>query len=295
MRIALLHTRLRVEERLLADALSARGVEPVLLDLREAVFDIHDPGEWSAFDAVLDRSVSLTASLTAVACLESHGIRCINRLETIELCSDKLRTSLALARAPGGGIPAPRTLVAADPASALRAIEHIGYPAVIKPTVGSWGRLLARVNDRDAAEAILEHRATLGSVHHHVHYIQEHIDKPGRDIRVFVVGGHPIAAIARASAHWVTNTARGAKASGLAVTPDLADLARRASSAVRADICAIDILECPRRGPLVSEINHSMEFRNSIDTTGIDIPGLVADHVLAIARSQAPARAEALA
>ena len=292
MRIALLHTRLRVEERLLADALAARGVEPVLLDLREAVFDIHDPGAWSAYDAVLDRSVSLTASLTAVACLESHGIRCINRLDTIEVCSDKLRTSLALARA---GIPTPRTLVAADPASALRAIEELGYPVVIKPTVGSWGRLLARVNDRDAAEAILEHRTTLGSVHHHVHYIQEHIDKPGRDIRVFVVGAEPIAAIARSSDHWVTNTARGAKASGLAVTPDLADLARRAASAVRADICAIDILECPRRGPLVSEINHSMEFRNSIDTTGIDIPGLVAEHTIAIARASAPTREGALA
>lgn len=282
MRIALLHTRLRVEERLLADALTARGIEPELIDLRHVVFDIADPSQWLEYDAVLDRSVSLTCSLTAVAVLESFGVRCINRLRTIEVCSDKLRTSLALVAA---GIPTPRTMTATDPDSALQAVERIGYPAVIKPTIGSWGRLLARVNDRDAAEAVLEHRATLGSVSHHVHYIQEHIDKPGRDIRVFVVGGEPIAAIARASAHWVTNTARGAKASGLAITPDLADLSRRAADCVGADVCAIDILECPTRGPLVSEINHSMEFRNSIDTTGIDIPGLVADHVITIART----------
>jgi [lysine-biosynthesis-protein LysW]--L-2-aminoadipate ligase len=282
MRIAMLHTRLRVEERLLADALTARSVEPVLIDLRRAVFDIHDSSQWTDFDAVLDRSVSLTCSLTAVTILESFGVRCINRLAAIETCADKLRTSLALARA---DIPTPRTLIATDPEPALEAVERLGYPVVIKPTIGSWGRLLARVNDRDAAEAILEHRATLGSVAHHVHYIQDHIDKPGRDIRVFVVGGEPIAAIARSSEHWVTNTARGARASGLAITPDIADLSRRAAECVHADICAIDLLECPTRGPLVSEINHSMEFRNSIDTTGIDIPGLVADHTIAVARS----------
>jgi len=285
VRIALLHTRLRVEERLLADAFIARGVEPDLIDLRQCVFDLSDPSPWTGYDAVFDRSVSLTCSLTAVGVIESFGVRCINSGRTIEVCSDKLRTSAALIAA---GIPTPRTIVATDPESALEAVERIGYPAVIKPTIGSWGRLLARVNDRDAAEAVLEHRATLGSVAHHVHYIQEHIEKPGRDIRVFVVGGEPIAAIARASAHWVTNTARGAQASGLAVTPDLADLARRASACVGADLCAIDILECPVRGPLVSEINHSMEFRNSIDTTGVDIPGLVADHTLAIAGAARP-------
>jgi len=291
MRIAILHTRLRVEERLLADALLARGIEPTLIDLRTVAFDLENPGDWTTHDAILDRSVSLTCSLTAVAVLESFGIRCINRLRTIEICSDKLRTSLALVGAGGGGIPTPRTMTATDPESALQAIEQIGYPAVIKPTIGSWGRLLARINDRDAAEAVLEHRATLGSVAHHVHYIQEHIDKPGRDIRVFVVGDEPIAAIARNSEHWVTNTARGARASGLAVTPDLADLSRRAAACVGADVCAIDFLECPRRGLLVSEINHSMEFRNSIDTTGVDIPGLVADHVLSIARDRIPVEA----
>ena len=251
------------------------------------MFDIERPEHWPDYDVVLDRSVSLTASLTTNRVLEHFGVRCINPAEAIEICSDKLRTSMALVRA---GVPTPRVTVATDPDAAMTAIEAIGYPAVLKPTVGSWGRLLARVNDRDAAEAIVEHRATLGSVNHHVYYVQEHIDKPGRDIRVFVVGGEPIAAIVRTSAHWVTNTARGAKAAGLTIDADLADICRRAARCVNADVVAIDILECPRRGYLVSELNHSMEFRNSIDTSGVDIPGIVADHAIRIARERANSR-----
>lgn len=282
MRIAILHSRLRIEERLLADALAARGIDHELVDLREEVFDPASPGRWRGFDVVLDRCLSLTSSLTAVRILEHFGVRCINGSEAIEVCSDKLRTTLALLRA---GVPTPHVTVGLGEASAIRAIETIGYPAVLKPTIGSWGRLLARVNDRDAAEAIVEHRATLGSVNHSVFYVQEHVRKPGRDIRVFVIGGEPIAAISRSSAHWVTNTARGARATGLTIPREMGDLCRKAAAVTQADMVAIDLLECPRRGLLVSELNHSMEFRNSIETTGVDIPGRMIDHVLSVGRT----------
>ncbi len=282
MRIALTYTRLRVEERLLLDAFESIGVEVVPVDLRDAVFDLESPGDWAGFDLVVERSVSLTCSLTSVRILEGHGIRCMNPGRSIEICSDKLMTSIALAQA---GVAQPRVLVGTSAESGLAAVEGIGYPAVLKPTVGSWGRLVARVNDRDAAEAVIEHRDTLGSVGQGVFYVQEHIDKPGRDIRVFVVGGEPIAAIARASAHWVTNTARGARASGLEISSELGGLCRRAAAAVGADVVAIDVLECPRRGLLINELNHSMEFRNSIETTGVDIPGHVARHAVSIAET----------
>ncbi len=282
MRIALTYTRLRVEERLLLDAFEALGVEAVPVDLRDAVFDLDSPGDWAGYDLVVERSVSLTSSLTSVRMLERHGIRCMNPARAIETCSDKLMTSIALARA---GVAQPRVLVGTSAESGLAAVEGIGYPAVLKPTVGSWGRLVARVNDRDAAEAVIEHRDTLGSVGQGVFYVQEHINKPGRDIRVFVVGGEPIAAIARASAHWVTNTARGAKASGLEINAELGGLCRRAAAAVGADVVAVDVLECPQRGYLINELNHSMEFRNSIDTSGVDIPGHVARHAVRIVES----------
>lgn len=287
MRIALIYTRLRVEERMLLDAFEELGsavtVEPV--DVRTESFDLADPGKWSNYDLVLDRCVSLRASTTVTRVLERFGIRSINRADTIEIASDKLRTSLALEAA---GIPTPRTIVAVEESGALRAVEQIGYPAVLKPTVGSWGRLLARVNDRDAAEAVIEHRATLGSSQQQVHYIQEHVDKPGADYRVFVVGGEPVAAIARHSEHWVTNTARGATAKGVEVTDVLGDLSRRAAEAVGGDVVAVDLFESPESAPggrrmLVNEVNHSMEFRNSVDTTGVNIPLLVAKHAAAVA------------
>lgn len=291
MHIALLHTRVRAEERLLADAFALRGAAVDLIDAREIQFDCGEPSAWRRYALVLDRCVSLTASLTSVRILEHFGVRCVNSAQAVEVCSDKLRTTLALMSA---GVPVPRTMVANAAESALGAIGAMGYPAVLKPTVGSWGRLVSRVNDRDAAEALVEHRDALGSANHQVYYVQEHIDKPGRDIRVFVVGGVAIAAITRSSAHWVTNTARGAVAAGLAISPELRELCQRAAAAVRADICAIDVLECPRRGLLVNEINHSMEFRNSISTSGVDIPGLVVDHVLALARGEGAEGAAAL-
>jgi [lysine-biosynthesis-protein LysW]---L-2-aminoadipate ligase len=192
-----------------------------------------------------------------------------------------LLTTLALLSA---GIPTPRTLLAFDPQVAIRGIEMLGYPVVLKPTTGSWGRLLARINDRDAAEAVLEHRETLGSYQHHIHYAQEYIAKPLRDIRAFVIGGRTICAIYRASEHWVTNTARGAVASNCPITPELDRLCTRAAQAVGGGILAVDVLEDPRRGLLVNEINATMEFRNSIAPTGVDIPNAMLDFVLSSAQ-----------
>ncbi len=280
MRIAMLHNRLRIEEEMLLDALEDLGAEVVAIDLRRTSFDLMNGEDWRQYDLVIDRSLSLTSSLTATRIIEVYGVRCMNPSHSIELCSDKLRTSIELERA---AIPTPRVMIATSPEAALTAIEEHGYPVVLKPTIGSWGRLVARVNDRDAAEALLEHRSTLGSAQQGVFYIQEHIDKPGRDLRVFVVGGEAIAAISRSSDHWLTNTARGAEAHGLPLTPELADLGQRAAACVGSDVAAIDLLECPQRGLLVNEINHSMEFRNSISTTGVEIPRLIAEHALRIA------------
>jgi len=274
------YTRLRTEERMLLDAFEHIGVDVTPIDLRTEVFNPAELDRWGSYDAVIDRSLSLTNTLTSVRLLEGLGIRCINPLSAIELCSDKLATTISLIRS---GVPTPEVRVATTYQAGLEAIEAIGYPAVIKPTVGSWGRLVARVNDRDAAEAVLEHRETLGSAQQHVFYIQEHIDKPDRDIRVFVVGGQPIAAIMRSSQHWVTNTARGATAEGIDITDELRELSINAASATGADIVAVDILECPTHGMLVNELNHSMEFRNSMDTTGVNIAEHVARHAAQIA------------
>lgn len=289
MRVAVLYSRVRVEEKLLIEDLQRRCVDHELIDVREAVWDIDDPRGLDRFDVVMERCISQTQALTAVRIFERFGIPCVNTSRVIDVCGDKLVTSLALSRA---GVPGPKVRVAVEGPSALKAVEEIGYPAVLKPTVGSWGRLLARVHDRDAAEAVIEHKETLGGPQHGVFYVQEYIHKPGRDLRVFMVGGEPICAIERQAEHWITNTARGGKAGRFTVDPGLADICRRTSDAIAgpgAGILAIDLLEDPQRGYLVSEVNHTMEFRNSIAPTGVDIPGRMIDYVLEVGRRGRPA------
>ena len=287
MRIGVLHSRIRVEERLLADELAAQGIEHELIDVRSIVFDIHNPAPWRRFDAVLDRCISQTQALAAVRVLEAFGVPCVNPASVIETCGDKLTTSLLLAK---HGIPTPRTLVALDSESALQAVEQMGYPSVLKPTTGSWGRLLARVTDRDGAEAIIEHKAVLGSVQHSVFYVQEYVRKPERDLRVFMIGQEAICGIVRHSAHWITNTARGGQASVLTVTPEIADLCARAAQAVGGGVLAIDLLEAPDGTLLVSEINHTMEFRNSIGPTGVNIPARIIQWTVEMARQSGRVR-----
>jgi [lysine-biosynthesis-protein LysW]--L-2-aminoadipate ligase len=282
MRVAILASRVRVEEKLLVEALQRRGLDFEIIDDGRLLLDLARPAErWREYDAVLCRSVSQSRGLAVLYVLEHWGIPVYNSARVTATCNDKVLTTLALLRA---GIPTPRTLLAFEQQSALEGIEALGYPAVLKPVTGSWGRLLARINDRDAAEAVLEHQETLGGYQHQIHYIQEYIAKPQRDIRAFVVGARTICAIYRTSAHWVTNTARGAVASNCPVTPELNALCVQAAQAVGGGILAIDLFEDEERGYLVNEINATMEFRNSIAPTGVDIPQEILEYVCIQAR-----------
>ena len=285
MRLAILTSRIRVEERLLIDALRQRAIAFDIVDDGELLLDLSHPDErWREYDAVLCRSMSQSRGLAMLHVLEHWGVRVYNPATVTATCNDKLLTTLALLRA---GIPTPHTMLAFDSQVAMKGMDMLSYPVVLKPTSGSWGRLLARINDRDAAEAVLEHRETLGSYQHHIHYIQEYIAKPQRDIRAFVVGERTICAIYRTSEHWVTNTARGAVASNCPVTPELDSLCVRAAQAVGGGILAIDVLEDERRGLLINEINATMEFRNSIAPTGVDIPNAMLDYVLSGVQEEA--------
>ena len=278
VRLAILTSRIRVEEKLLIEALRQRSIAFDIVDDGELLLDLSHPDErWRAYDAVLCRSMGQSRGLAVLHVLEHWGVRVCNSATVTATCNDKLLTTLALLRE---GIPTPRTLLAFDPQVTIRGMETLGYPVVLKPLTGSWGRLLARINDRDAAEAVLEHQETLGSYQHHIHYVQEHIAKPQRDIRAFVVGNRTICAIYRTSEHWVTNTARGAVASNCPVTPELDSLCVRAAQAVGGGILAVDVLEDPQHGLLINEINATMEFRNSIAPTGVNIPNEMLDYIL---------------
>jgi [lysine-biosynthesis-protein LysW]--L-2-aminoadipate ligase len=280
VKIAVICSRVRVEEKTLVAALEARSATVERIDPRDLHVDLAGK-TLGAYDAALVRCLSHTRAYYVTRWLQSVGVPAISPHETVRVCGDKLLTTAALQEA---AVPNPRTKLAFTPEAALEAIEEMGYPVVLKPLTGSWGRLLARVNDRDAAEAILEHKKTLGGYQHSVIYIQEYIEKPQRDIRSFVVGDETICAIYRTSDHWITNTARGGEVSNCPVTPEIDALSRAAAQAVGGGFIAIDLLETPDGRLLVSEANHTPEFRNCIDPTGVDIPGKVADAVLKAAQ-----------
>jgi [lysine-biosynthesis-protein LysW]---L-2-aminoadipate ligase len=286
MKVAILYSRIRAEEKLIVQAFEKRGFSPDMIDVRRTVFDLHEKNHWAQYDVVLERCVSHSRALAALQILGAMGITCVNEAQVAQVCGSKLDTSLALIAA---GIPTPEVKIAFTPESALHAIEEIGYPAVLKPAVGSWGRLLAKINDREAAEAVLEHKETLGSYHHSIFYVQEYVDKPGADIRTFVVGDETICGITRRSEHWITNTARGGQAQNCPITAEINELSLTAAQAVGGGIVAVDLLQDQQGRLLVNEVNYTMEFRNSIEPTGIDIPARIVDYVLAAGRGDAAA------
>ena len=275
MKVGLLHSLIRKEEKLLIEEFRTRGVDLVMIDDRKLISDLESAPN---VDILLERSINHSRSMYGLRLLEASGVHCINSAEVAKICGDKILTSVALKEA---GVSQPPVRVAFTEESALAAIEELGYPVVLKPAVGSWGRLLSKVNDRESAEAILEHKALLGSNHHSIFYIQKFVEKKGRDIRSFVVGDECIAAIYRSSDHWITNTARGASAAGCEVTTKIADISLAAANAVGGGILAVDLFE--NDGDFsVNEVNYTMEFRNSIETTGVNIPGRVVDFTLRV-------------
>jgi len=277
-RVGFLYTRLRLEEKhLLGQLEKHEGVEVVRINDGDLFLDISRIPE--PVDVLFERSISYSRGLYISKIYEANGVKVVNSSQVAERCGDKYVTSQILVKE---GIPTPRVLMAFDEESALAAADAIGYPFVMKPVVGSWGRLLAKVDDRSTAEAFIEHKATLG-VNHQVFYLQEYIAKPGRDIRTFVVGEEPICAIYRASENWITNTARGGVATNCPLTPELTDICRRTAHAMGGGLLAIDVFETDN-GLVVNEVNHTMEFRNSITTTGVNIPVLMIEYILSQVR-----------
>lgn len=298
MKIGLVYSRVRFEEKQIIEALHKRSIDHDLIDDREVVFNLTpqfgsvpekhhgikflNPEKFKQYDVVLDRAMEFTRGLYALEILNSWGVKTVNRARVVSLCGDKLLTTAALTQ---HGVPSPRTEIAFTTQAALEAIENMGYPVVLKPVIGSWGRLVSKVNDREAAEALLEHKSVLGHFLHEIFYLQEYILKPGRDIRIIMMGDEIISAIYRSSAHWVTNTARGATAEHCPLDADLERIARNASLAVGGGFLAVDVIEDPDRGYLVNEINPTPEFRGSETATGADIPNKLIDYLIQVASS----------
>ncbi|PSQ06315.1 lysine biosynthesis protein LysX [Halobacteriales archaeon QS_4_69_31] len=280
MNVGILYSRIRRDEKLLLNELRDRDHEITKVDVRKQRFNIADPPEALVdVDILVDRCLATSRSLYATQFAEAYGIPVVNGAETAEVCANKVKNSLALQKA---GVPTPNTDVAFTKDAALESIEAFGYPCVLKPVIGSWGRLMAKIESRSAAEAILEHKETLGHYEHKVFYVQEFVDKPGRDMRVVAVDGEPIAGMVRSSDHWLTNAAKGAETAEAETTDEMRNLVETASDAVGGGLLGIDLMETGVESGepsdlTVHEVNHTVEFKALNEVTDVDVPARVVD------------------
>ena len=272
LRLGILYSRIREEEKqLIAVAEAHPMIDLVLLNSSDLILDFETLPE---VDLVLDREISQSRALHILQWLERSGIRTINSFEAARLGGDKVLTSKRLR---ARGVPTPNVKVTMGRESALNAIEQMGYPVVLKPVDGSWGRLIALIESRKAAEAILEHKSHLKSYFHGIYYLQEFIDKPDRDIRAFFIGGEVIGAAYRTSEHWLTNAARGARSYECRITPELERICIEAAEAVEGEAIAVDLMESAS-GLTVHEVNCAMEFKSAQSALTCNIAELLIDY-----------------
>lgn len=282
--LSLVYDRIRTEEKELINAAEKKGVEFKAVDAKELHFDITDPDKDADMfgDVALERCVSHFRGLYIAAILESKNVNVINRHDVARICGNKLLCSIALAKA---GIPTPKTIIAFTIEEAMKSVEELGYPAVIKPVFGSWGRLIAPLKDRETTQALLEDREEMGNPLYQIYYLQEMIARPPRDIRTVVVGDQIAASIYRYSSpdDWRTNIARGGHAEVCPLTDDLKELILKAARVVGGGVLGVDAMET-RDGIVIHEVNSTVEFKGAMSVTEEDIPSKIIDYALEVAK-----------
>jgi len=274
--LSILYDTIRWEEKALFDAGKKKGVDIKMVDCKNLFLNLDQTKE--NFGTVIQRCVSYYRSLHSTAALEGKGVNVINCLNTSIFAGNKLFTHMLLQK---NGIPTPFSTIAFSEESALAALESQGYPMVLKPTVGSWGRLIALLKDRDSAEGIMESRERMYPIYQ-VYYLEEFVQRPPRDIRAIMIGDKVVAAIYRYSgdSQWKTNMALGGRAEECKVTKELEDICVRAKNAVQGQIVGVDLMESKEKGLLVHEVNNTTEYKNTVRVTGVDIPTLMIDYAL---------------
>ncbi|MDR1977896.1 MAG: RimK family alpha-L-glutamate ligase [Synergistaceae bacterium] len=278
------YSRLRMEEKSLLKAAQALGVSVDFRDVGDLVWP-DDFEDVTKGDVALCRCVSQTQNIALTQLLEGKGVRAVNPSGAMSLCGDKIATAALLDKE---GIPQPAWRVAASPEAAVKAAESLGYPVVFKPAVGSWGRLLAKVSDREACEAIAEHKFHMGPAHS-VYFVQQYVEKGGFDLRAVMIGGKTATLMKRSSEHWITNTARGATPEPYPMDDVLENLLNRTAKAIGGDFLAVDVFKMKEKmkGKLkekwvVNEVNGQPEFHGSVAATGTDVGKLMVEHAIGL-------------
>lgn len=280
--IGIVYDQIRWEEKAIIDAAKKGNIKTNLIDAKTNFFRLDVNGAKKGLgDVLLQRCVSYFRNIHLTALFENQGYEVVNPFSVAEVCGNKLLTTLALEKAE---IPTPKTVVAFTPEAALKSLDEIGYPAMLKPVVGSWGRLIVPLKDSETALAVLEEREYMFPLYH-VYYIQEMVKRPPRDIRVFVVGGEVVAGIYRYSfgGDIRTNIARGGKAEVCRINSELEEVGLRAAEAVGGGVLGIDMMET-KEGLVVHEVNHTVEFQATTAVTGVNIPKYIVGYLIRKAR-----------
>ena len=277
--ITALYDTIRLEEKLLIESAKKNEINLEMVDCKKLSVDLN---EKKSFDSpVLQRCVSYYRNIHSTAAIEGQGVRVVNCLNTGIFAGNKLFTHMLLQKS---GVPTPNATVAFSKDAAMNALDRNGFPKIIKPTVGSWGRMVSKINDMDSAEGIIEGREAMYPIHQ-VHFLEEFVERPPRDIRAIVIGDTVPAAIYRNSGdgNWKTNTHLGGSAETCKITNELEEICLKAKNAVEGEIVGVDLMESNEKGLVVHEINNTTEFRNVVRVTGVDIPKLMLEYVKEIA------------
>ena len=277
--ITALYDTIRLEEKLLIESAKKNEINLEMVDCKKLSVDLN---EKKSFDSpVLQRCVSYYRNIHSTAAIEGQGVRVVNCLNTGIFAGNKLFTHMLLEKS---GVPTPNATVAFSKDAAMNALDRNGFPKIIKPTVGSWGRMVSKINDMDSAEGIIEGREAMYPIHQ-VHFLEEFVERPPRDIRAIVIGDTVPAAIYRNSGdgNWKTNTHLGGSAETCNITNELEEICLKAKNAVQGEIVGVDLMESNEKGLVVHEINNTTEFRNVVRVTGVDIPKLMLEYVKEIA------------
>ena len=277
--ITALYDTIRLEEKLLIESAKKNEINLEMVDCKKLSVDLN---EKKSFDSpVLQRCVSYYRNIHSTAAIEGQGVKVVNCLNTGIFAGNKLFTHMLLQKS---GVPTPNATVAFSKDAAMQALDRNGFPKIIKPTVGSWGRMVSKINDMDSAEGIIEGREAMYPIHQ-VHFLEEFVERPPRDIRAIVIGDTVPAAIYRNSGdgNWKTNTHLGGSAETCKITNELEEICLKAKNAVQGEIVGVDLMESNEKGLVVHEINNTTEFRNVVRVTGVDIPKLMLEYVKEIA------------
>ena len=282
--IGIIFDKLRFEEKALYDSAKKRGLRAQLIDAKNlTIRTTSKKADLHFGDIVLQRSVSHFRGLYVTACLEFVGFRVINDFKVSQICGNKLVTSLQLAR---NNISVPNTAFAFSSEGARHLMNELGYPVVLKPVVGSWGRGVFPIRDEETANMLLETREESGSALSRIYYVQEMINRPPRDLRCIVVGDSVVTAIYRYSSdnEWRTNVSRGGKAERATITRELEDIVLRAAKSVGGGVLGVDLMEDTHRGLLVNEVNNTVEFKGAQNVAEVDIADSIIQYAVNTAK-----------